>query len=81
MSHEEICGCGGKLRYSHIVDGKEKMSCNKYYVCMTWQEQFDQIRSLHVENMKMKSALEKICKVNACDYEYRSWAKAALSSE
>lgn len=73
------CGCGGPLRYLHMQpDGSEKMSCNKHVTCMTWEEQQDRITELSRENAKMKSALEKIVNVNACDYEYRTWAKEGL---
>jgi len=76
-----MCGCGGILRYSHRQkDGSEKMSCNKYVVCMTWSEQQDRITELSRENTKMKAALQKIVNVNACDYEYRTWAKEGLGT-
>ena len=28
-----LCSCGREGRYSHIIEGKEVMSCNKYRVC------------------------------------------------
>ena len=73
-----MCGCGGKLRYSHFVDGKEVMSCNKYVVCLTYDEQFRKITELTNELLKYKAALSKIVVVNGMDYEYKAWAKEAL---
>ena len=85
MNDEQInlsatCGCGGKLRYSHFVDGNELMSCNKYVVCMDWDQQNNMINELIIENKKLKLAIEKIVNVNGMDYEYKSWAKEALVS-
>ena len=28
-----LCSCGREGRYSHLKEGKEVMSCNKYRVC------------------------------------------------
>lgn len=73
------CGCGGDLRYSHkMEDGTERMSCNKYAVCLTWEQQHNRLREIAIENAMLKEALEKIVAVNACDYEYRAWAKEAM---
>ncbi len=73
------CGCGGELRYSHqLPDGTQTMSCNKYAVCMTWEEQHNRISFLTRENSVLTAALQTIVNTNACDYEYRAWAKAAL---
>jgi hypothetical protein len=73
------CGCGGKLRYSHFIEGKEVLSCNKYAVCLTYDEQFSRIRELNNEALRYKSALQKITDVNGMDYEYKAWAKDALN--
>ena len=75
-----LCGCGGKLRYSHFIDGEEVMSCNKYAVCLTYQEQFEKINSLNNEMLRYKAGLSKIVTVNAMDYEYKAWAKEALNT-
>ena len=40
-----------------------------------------ELRSLHAENERLREALEKIATVNAMDYEYVRWAKAALRRE
>ena len=40
-----------------------------------------QLRRLHAENERLREALEKIATVNAMDYEYVRWAKAALRRE
>ena len=40
-----------------------------------------ELRRLHAENERLREALEKIATVNAMDYEYVRWAKAALRRE
>ena len=75
-----LCGCGGKLRYSHFKDGEERMSCNKYAVCQTYDEQFETIKRLNNEVLRYKNALQKIVDVNGMDYEYRAWAKEAIAT-
>jgi len=37
--NDGLCGCGRSLRYMHFQDNKEVMSCNKYMVCPTYEEQ------------------------------------------
>jgi hypothetical protein len=56
------------------------MSCNKYTVCLTYNEQLDKISELNAEAIKYKAALERIVNVNAMDYEYKAWAKGALNT-
>jgi hypothetical protein len=68
-----MCGCGRMLRYSHLKDGNEVMSCNKYTVCLTYSE-------LNAEAIKYKAALERIVNVKAMNYEYKAWAKGALNT-
>jgi hypothetical protein len=73
----KLCGCGRELRYSH--GSLDVMSCNKYAVCLTYAEQYEQIKLLKIENLKYQEVLEKIVKVNAMDYEYKAWAKQAIT--
>lgn len=77
---DSLCGCGLKVRYGHFKDGVEVMSCNKYAVCLSYDEQHSRIQELSKESAKYKHALEKIVSVNAMDYEYKAWAKGALKS-
>ena len=72
---EGKCGCGGQLRYMH---GQDRMSCNKYAVCPTYDELFEQLRAERAKSGIYGVALEKIVGVNAMDYEYKAWAKQAL---
>ena len=72
-----LCGCGRKLRYSHGY--LDVMSCNKYAVCLNYDEQAKLIEELKSKNRKYESALDKIVTVNGMDYEYKSWARAALT--
>jgi len=73
-----LCGCGRELRYSH--GSLDVMSCNKYAVCLTYDEQEELIKKLRDEKTKYGTALEKIVNVNAMDYEYKAWAKQALDT-
>lgn len=41
-----LCGCGREVRYSHRVDDKEVMSCNKHVVCLTYEEQREKLSDL-----------------------------------
>lgn len=69
------CGCGNTLRYSHFRDGVEVFSCNKYIVCPTYDELIERSKLC----FRYENALRQIVNVNAMDYEYRTWAKAALN--
>lgn len=75
-----LCGCGGRLRYTHFKDGKEVMSCNKYIVCLTYNEQLERIKELSNEMLRYKNALQKIVDVNGMVYEYKAWAKEGLTT-
>jgi len=75
---EELCGCGRGLRYSHMVDDKEVMSCNKYDTCLTYDEQAERIKELSHENIRYKHGLRRISETSGMDYEYKAWAKEAL---
>lgn len=76
---EELCGCGRPLRYIVMDKGMSRMSCNKYVVCLTYEEQRDKIEQLKRQTLVFKKALESIVQINGMDYEYKSWAKAALA--
>ena len=77
---KELCDCGRPLRYMHMGDGGvSRMSCNKYVVCLTYDEQRDKIEQLKRQTFIFKEALESIVQINAMDYEYKTWAKVALS--
>ena len=76
MLSEQLCNCGRKVRYSH--GDINTMSCNKYEVCLSYEEQEALIKELSREAATYKAALEKIVRVNGMDYEYKTWAKEAL---
>lgn len=48
------CGCGRDLRYSHYKDDIEVMSCNKHYVCLTYEEQSKKINMLMSQSHNRK---------------------------
>ena len=73
----KLCGCGGKLRYTHSGN---RMSCNKYAVCPTYDELFIKNRKLLGKLRSCETALEKIKNTKAKSYEYRAWAKEAIDS-
>jgi hypothetical protein len=70
-----LCGCGNPTRYSHVVKGIEKMSCNKYIVCPTYDELLAHSRRC----LLYEVTLQQIVDINAMDYEYRTWAKNVLT--
>jgi len=78
LEHVVMCNCGRPTRYSH--GSLDVMSCNKYAVCLTYEEQEDLIKKLSSEKTKYGAALEKIVNVNAMDYEYKALAKQALDT-
>lgn len=69
------CNCGAPIRYSH-ANGKG--SCNRYEVCPS----YDDLKKEHEHYRKVSqmylNTLNIIKNTNACDYEYRSWAKNAI---
>jgi hypothetical protein len=75
-----LCGCGRKVRYGHFKDGEQVMSCNKYAVCLTYDQQFDLIKELQNKSLRYENTLKRIVKVNGMDYEYKAWAKAAIDT-
>lgn len=75
----ENCNCGKPGRYTTFKDGEiMQSSCNKYGMCLPYDELLALKDKLDNENRRMKTALNMIVGTNACDYEYRSWAKGAL---
>ena len=41
-----LCGCGRPVRYSHFKDGVKVGACNKYTVCLTYDEQRDKLQEI-----------------------------------
>ena len=72
------CNCGKEGRYTYGIT--QELSCNKYSVCLTYEELLIELKAVEKESKKYKEALEKIVRVNAMDYEYKSWAKEALAA-
>lgn len=78
--HDTKCGCGKAGRYAHFDDGGiETLSCNKYTRCLTYDEQHQKLAELATSMFRYENALRKIVDVNGMDYEYKAWAKEALS--
>ena len=72
---QQKCGCGKDIRYSTSCG---KGACNKYQRCLSYEEQAEIIAKLIPKSRYYEVILEKITKVDAMDYEYRTWAKEAL---
>jgi len=73
-----MCGCGRDIRYSHMVGGELRDSCNKYTVCLTYQEQHDKLRELTNQVSIYKHVLKRIVEMDGEAYEYKAWAKGVL---
>ena len=76
----ELCGSGNNVRYSHFKGGKQVMSCNKYTVCKSYDEQSELLVELTSKIAEYEQTLFDIVMTDAKDYEYKTWAKEALSS-
>lgn len=74
-NNHATCNCGRPIRYSH-KDGK--CSCNKYEVCLPYDKLAEEHTHWRRLAMMYLATLTAINDINACDYEYRSWAKNAI---
>lgn len=72
------CGCGDPVRYEHIVDGKRLWSCNKYQICLPYNDLRELMQKYCQLQGMYKATLERIYKTDAKDYQYRTWAKETL---
>ena len=75
MFEDALCGCGRPVKYSSF-DGRG--GCSKYGRCLSYEEQEELIKDLQNQVVVYKPTLEKIVRVNAMDYEYKTWAKETL---
>jgi Zn-finger protein len=55
------CPCGKEGRYTRYENGKEVFSCNKYFTCLSYEEQSDLIEKLRSEESRRVQVLP-ICK-------------------
>ena len=55
-SNESLCGCGRKARY----ETSNGMACNKYFRCMTYEEQSQLLRKLTNAIMQADATIEKL---------------------
>lgn len=79
---EEKCNCGKLGRYLHTVEGVPMvLSCNKYSVCPTYDQLLCERDLLRREHDRYEKTLNNIVRVNAMDYEYRTWAKQTLENK
>lgn len=68
------CNCGNPIRYSH----KDGNSCNKYVICPTYDELRREHEYYRRISLMYANTLTTMKNTNACDHEYRTWAKNAL---
>jgi len=55
------CNCGKPSRYLHTdEDGNQVYSCNKYYICPTYDELVAKLDVVLVENIKLRAFRNKI---------------------
>lgn len=71
----ELCNCGKPIRYSHL-DGKQ--SCNKYNVCLPYDDLYNKVKKLEKQHNIMKTTLGKIVEFDQQAYKYKAWADEAL---
>ena len=53
------CPCGKPSRYSHMVDDGEVLSCNKYAVCLSYDELGDKVYSLQAEVERLTAGIKE----------------------
>lgn len=70
-----LCNCGQPIRYSHGVGGE---SCNKYFVCPTYEELRKERYEVRQLNGVYLAALTKIHEIDEDDHQYKTWARQAL---
>ena len=70
-----LCNCGQPIRYSH----KDGESCNKYIVCPSYEQLSEEHEYYRKLSQIYLNTLTLIRDTNACDYEYRGWAKNVIN--
>ena len=73
---ERLCGCGRRIRYSH---GGDKSSCNKYAVCLTYDEMEKKLKKYMRVSERFRATISKIVDEDAKSFQYKSWAVDALA--
>lgn len=74
MFMSDKCNCGRTIRYSH----KDGNSCNKYIICPSYEDLQKEHEYYHKLSQMYLNTLTIIRNTNACDYEYRAWAKNTI---
>lgn len=73
----ELCNCGREGRYFH-TGVEETFSCNKYNVCLPYDDLYNKVKKLEKQHNIMKTTLGKIVEFDQQAYTYRAWADEAL---
>lgn len=74
-----LCRCGRPGKYAHInTNGQEVYGCNKYQLCLTYNEQLDKIKDIGNKLLIYEQTLKNIVNINAMTNSYKIWAKNAL---
>lgn len=74
-NNHAVCNCGNPIRYFHLSG---QSSCNKYMVCPSYEDLREEHKYYRKVSQMYLNTLNVIKNTNACDYEYRSWAKNAI---
>lgn len=72
------CNCGRDTRYSHVVDGKQVFSCNKYHMCLPYDDLLTKMQLEQRARLEYMDVLIAITSNDLLDYEIKAAAKAAL---
>ena len=63
MNDQEYCGCGKPVRYSHMVNGEWRGSCNKYTLCPTYDELMEKSSRTSMEVLSYETAVNEIAEI------------------
>lgn len=76
----DLCNCGKPTRYSRMVDGEERSSCNKHMMCATYEQLRERLQTTMNMMLSYEVVLQKMASVDtyAEEYQYKTWAKEVL---
>lgn len=76
---KDKCNCGYDNRYAHMVDGKQVYSCNKYGVCLPYDDLLTKCQLAERAKWEYEATLKYIIgKEDVQVFECKSMAKASL---
>ena len=73
------CNCGREGKYAHISNGKTEFSCNKYHVCLPYDDLLTKSQLADSRMRTFEDALYNIKELNnGEDFEYWAIANEAI---